>query len=58
VNNLQKEIGDDICLVPLIWIQELIYWQETDMLHILRTPHHKPKNPYELVDFIQRYEDF
>lgn len=40
--------------VPRLWVEGLA--EKYSWLHILRTPHHRPKDPFELVDFIKTLE--
>ena len=38
--------------LPLILMKDL--QEKVDLLHLLRTPHHVPENPQELVRFIEK----
>jgi hypothetical protein len=42
--------------VPRLWIENLS--EKYSLLQILRTPQHKPKDPFELVAFIEKLESF
>ncbi len=38
--------------VPSLWIENLA--EKYSWLHVLRTPQHRPKDPFELVAFIEK----
>lgn len=40
--------------VPRLWMENLA--EKYSLLHVLRTPQHRPKNPFELVAFIEKLE--
>lgn len=58
VRESQHKLNTNTCAVPLLWVKELLEQHETNLLHILRTPHHRPRDPHELVRFIKKLGKF
>lgn len=57
VHNLEKrEDNNDLCFIPLTYVEDQI--ERSLLLHILRTPRHRPEDPDELVNFIKSIHEF